>query len=96
VSVVWGRARKKPVEVDFREVRGAREIVRTKNGEVLARKGFDYVIRGVDGELYPIDRDIFDKTYEVTKPLICSLCGHPKGTPRENYGNCNCSCHRGD
>lgn len=92
---VWGRARKKQVDVDFREVRGRKEKVRTKNGEVLARKGFDYVVRGVDGELYPVDRDIFNRTYEVIHPLICSLCGDPKGSPRKLYGNCNCSCHRG-
>jgi hypothetical protein len=93
---VWGRARKKPVEVDFREVRGSQEIVKTKNGKVLARKGSDFVIRGVDDELYPISIDIFNQTYEVVKPLICSLCGHPKGSPREQHENCNCSCHRED
>jgi hypothetical protein len=89
----WGKAKKRRVEIEFREVHGNLETVETKNGPVVARKGFDYVIRGVDGEQYPIDRNIFDQTYEVTQPLICSLCGHSKGSPRENFGNCNCSCH---
>jgi hypothetical protein len=91
----WGRARKKPVEVDFREPRGQIETVHTLAGELQARKGSHYIIRGVRGELYPIDIDIFNQTYDVVKGPICSLCGHPKGSQREQYGNCNCSCHRG-
>jgi hypothetical protein len=93
---VWGRARKKPVEIDFREPRGSEETIFTLEGELRAKRGHDYVIRGVQGELYPIDIDIFNQTYEVVRGPSCSLCGHPKGSSRKEYGDCNCSCHRGD
>jgi hypothetical protein len=92
---VWGTARKKALEVVFREPRGREEIIHTREGDVRAKKGQDFVICGVKGELYPVDIDIFNETFDVVKPLICTLCGHPKGSAREQYGNCNCSCHRG-
>jgi len=62
---VWRKARKKAVVIEFREVEGTSETVKTKNGSVLARKSEDFVIRGIDGELYPINKQIFAKTYEV-------------------------------
>ena len=37
--------------------------VKTLEGNMLASVG-DYVIRGVNGELYPCKPDIFEKTYE--------------------------------
>ena len=37
--------------------------IRTLEGEMDANLG-DYIIRGVNGELYPCKPDIFDKTYE--------------------------------
>lgn len=38
-------------------------LIRTLEGEMLARPG-DWIIRGVNGELYPCKPDIFAKTYE--------------------------------
>jgi hypothetical protein len=38
-------------------------IIPTLEGLMLAREG-DWVIRGVNGELYPCKPDIFEKTYE--------------------------------
>lgn len=35
----------------------------TLEGEMTARSG-DYIIRGVQGELYPCKADIFEQTYE--------------------------------
>ena len=63
----WRKARKKPVVVEFREVEGKFETikVKTREGTLTAVKGRDYVIRGVEGELYPISKEIFEKTYEV-------------------------------
>lgn len=61
----WKRARKKPVEVEFREVEGAQEIIKTLEGDLLAHNGISYIIRGVTGEIYPIRKDIFHKTYDV-------------------------------
>ena len=46
------------------EIRNNRWIVHTLEGDHLARK-HDYIIRGVQGELYPCKPDIFKQTYEV-------------------------------
>lgn len=68
----WRKARKKPVVIEFREVKPIfdyegfqGELVHTREGNLVAHVGRDYVIRGVEGELYPITKTIFDKTYEV-------------------------------
>ena len=42
---------------------GDKVQVRTLEGVMTASSG-DYIIRGVDGELYPCKPDIFEKTYE--------------------------------
>ena len=41
-------------------------IIETLEGKMAARKG-DYIIKGVNGELYPCKQDIFEKTYEVVE-----------------------------
>ena len=61
----WRKARKKPVVIKFREVKGEKEAIQTREGVLLAYKGQDYVIRGIKGELYPISKEIFRETYEV-------------------------------
>mgnify|MGYP001558905572 CR=1 FL=1 len=38
-------------------------IIHTLEGEMLASNG-DWIIKGVNGELYPCKPDIFEKTYE--------------------------------
>ena len=38
-------------------------IIQTLEGDLLARWG-DWIIRGVDGEIYPIKDEIFQKTYD--------------------------------
>ena len=38
-------------------------IVKTLEGDMLGKAG-DYLMTGIDGEHYPCDADIFDKTYE--------------------------------
>jgi len=38
--------------------------IKTLEGTMTAHAG-DYIIKGVDGELYPCKHDIFEKTYEV-------------------------------
>lgn len=37
--------------------------IETLEGKMIARSG-DYIIRGVQGEIYPCKADIFDLTYE--------------------------------
>jgi hypothetical protein len=38
-------------------------LIPTLEGVMVARQG-DFIIRGVNGELYPCKPDIFEKTYE--------------------------------
>ena len=56
--MTWRKARKKPVVVEFREVT-TKEAIETREGMLFAYPDEDYVIRGVDGELYPIKKTIF-------------------------------------
>lgn len=58
----WKKCRKLPVVVEARMAIPG-ETIETREGRLVARDG-DLIIRGVEGELYPIGRDIFDKTYE--------------------------------
>lgn len=37
--------------------------VETKEGVMRGKPG-DYLIKGIEGEVYPCDKAIFDKTYE--------------------------------
>lgn len=36
----------------------------TPEGVMKASCGYDYIIRGVHGEIYPCKKDIFEETYE--------------------------------
>lgn len=77
----WGIARKKPIEVQFREVQKKTlilkridglevwgEVINTREGQLVGHFEEDYIIRGVQGEEYPIKKEIFDKTYDVIRP----------------------------
>jgi len=61
----WRKARKKPVVVEFREPMFEVEKIHTREGTLIARRGKDYVIKGIKGELYPISKEIFYETYEI-------------------------------
>jgi hypothetical protein len=61
---VWKKARKKPIVIEFREVK-RKEIINTREGQQTAFPEQDFIIKGVEGEEYPIKKDIFEKTYEV-------------------------------
>ncbi|MBJ7629845.1 hypothetical protein EFL45_04245 [Weissella confusa] len=43
---------------------GNKSIVHTLEGDMTAHVG-DYLAKGIDGELYPIAKDIFERTYDV-------------------------------
>lgn len=38
--------------------------IETPEGTMIARAG-DYIIKGINGEIYPCKADIFEKTYEI-------------------------------
>jgi len=39
-------------------------IIKTLEGDMIANKD-DWIIKGVNGEIYPCKPDIFEKTYEI-------------------------------
>jgi len=41
-------------------------VIPTLEGPMIARQG-DWIIRGVNGEFYPVKPDIFEKTYEFVR-----------------------------
>jgi hypothetical protein len=43
-----------------------RLCIKTLEGTMTANRG-DYIIQGVNGELYPCKPDIFEKTYEAVE-----------------------------
>ena len=45
--------------------------IKTLEGVMEAYEGKDYIIRGVDGEIYPCKIDIFEKTYEFVEEDRC-------------------------
>lgn len=54
--------------------KGGALFIRTLEGDMTVSDG-DYIIKGVNGELYPCKPDIFEKTYE---PVV---------TEEQAYGN---------
>jgi hypothetical protein len=62
---LWSKCRKKPVVLEVREVIGRLEVIKTLEGELIAKAEKHFIIRGVNGEQYPIEKSIFKKTYEM-------------------------------
>ena len=63
--------RKKPVTIFASPIHEAFEVM-TPNGAVHAEAG-EYLVMGVEGELYPIKESIFKKTYEYADEEEISL-----------------------
>lgn len=59
----WTDVEKVPVTVEARLATES-EKIHTREGTVVAEPG-DVVLRGVEGEIYPCDPDIFEATYRV-------------------------------
>lgn len=45
--------------------------IKTLEGTMRAKTG-DYIIRGVNGEIYPCKADIFEKTYELAETEVAN------------------------
>ncbi|MBA7593878.1 hypothetical protein ES703_00812 [subsurface metagenome] len=56
------RYRKKPVIIRAMRME-KRFTVRTKEGKIYGKAG-DYLVIGVKGEKYPVDKEIFEETFE--------------------------------
>lgn len=73
----WIPVRKKPIVVHVRPAtEGDEEMIWQRERSVLEARGFSsgerayphyYVMRGVEGEEYPIHREILQKTYDLAE-----------------------------
>jgi hypothetical protein len=59
----FSRYKKKPIVVYAKEMKKP-FAVKTLEGVMNGKRG-DFLVIGISGEMYPVDRDIFFKTYEV-------------------------------
>lgn len=66
-AVNWKPCWKKPVQVEYREQQEGDGAVSTREG-LTPLKPDDLIMRGVQGECYPIGRDIFEATYSLEPP----------------------------
>lgn len=57
------KAVKKPIPVRCAQINEPFEV-ETMEG-ILRGKAGDFLMVGIHGEMYPIDQDIFNKTYDV-------------------------------
>lgn len=64
-SVQWMNVMKKPVVVNALKMLMDFEVD-TLEGTHRGNAG-DYLMKGVDGELYPIKKEIFNRTYDIIK-----------------------------
>jgi len=55
--------REKPIVVHATQLNFSFKVT-TIEGEMSGKAG-DYLVIGVDGEKYPVDKDIFEKTYDI-------------------------------
>jgi len=62
---------KKQVKVQARQM-DKPFVVETLEGTMEGKKG-DYLVRGIEGEEYPVDREIFEKTYTDKPESVVSL-----------------------
>jgi len=58
----WNYYKKKPVKIKAVELTENIKI-KTREGILVGYKG-DFLIEGIEGEIYPCGKDIFWKTYE--------------------------------
>lgn len=61
----WKLAQKRPLVVEFRQVRREGEVIHTLEGDMKACELRDVIVRGVEGEEYPVNGKIFARTYDV-------------------------------
>lgn len=65
----WKPCVKKPVVVEYREQRPGEKHISTREG-ITPIEEDDLIMRGVEGEEYPIGRELFEKTYAVDEESI--------------------------
>lgn len=70
----WTPCVKLPVVVHVREQRPGETHISTREGITPAQPN-DLIMRGVEGEEYPIGRELFHKTYRLAEPFPRCECG---------------------
>jgi hypothetical protein len=63
--------RKKPIEIQACQMREKFEVY-TLEGVMKGKEG-DYLLIGINGEYYPCDKDIFEKTYDNVYEIKANL-----------------------
>jgi hypothetical protein len=51
--------------LDYIITEGINELTINTYEGVMVCKPFDYIMRGIDGELYPCAKSIFERTYDI-------------------------------
>lgn len=64
-SVEWMDVRKKPIIVNALKMLVGFEVD-TLEG-IRRGKAGDYLLKGIEGEHYPVKKEIFEKTYEIVR-----------------------------
>ena len=62
-ELIFKNAVKKPIPVRCTQINEPFEV-ETMEGTLRGKAG-DYLMVGIHGEMYPIDQDIFNKTYDI-------------------------------
>lgn len=66
---------KKPVVIEAKRISEPEILINTREGTVKGYRG-DWLITGVEGEIYPCGDAIFRKTYEPVGDGKCRYCEH--------------------
>ena len=61
----FAKAKKKPIAIRCKQIHEPFEVV-TMEGVMQGKKG-DWLMVGVNDEMYACDREIFEKTYDILK-----------------------------
>jgi hypothetical protein len=64
-NLKFKKAIKKPIAIKCIQIEEP-FLVETLEGKMKGKKG-DWLMVGVNGEMYPCDQDIFEKTYNLLK-----------------------------
>jgi hypothetical protein len=73
IYLEWKPCTKKAIQVSYRDVEGEKEEIKTREGTLFAYANKDFIIKGVSGEIYPIKKKIFAKTYDIDKSLKAKI-----------------------
>lgn len=68
----WSEFTKLPIPIRARRLKNAVQV-KTLEGTMIGNPG-DWLIEGVNGEMYPCKDEVFRKSYSPTGPDACTFC----------------------